>query len=549
MRPWWCVWMLGCSAPSVDPPDPVDSPVDSETAPPIDSAPPVDPLLTVGPERACADPSLRATLGPYTEPLAPGDWATQIVDPGAATLFQGGGVTATDLTGDGEVDVVLPGIAAPQLLLGTAEGLFTDVTATHLPAADSSRAVSATPGDPDGDGDLDLYLARYNQPDQYWQNQGDGQFVDATASIGLDPLTRTRTTTATWVDYDGDLDLDLFVGAFGPFFVAGRPPGDPSQLWENLGDGTFADRSELLPEPVQQGYVFVGGWYDLDGDGDRDLYTVNDFGHVFPNVLAWNDGGSFRVDDGSAGLHLAVQGMGLSWGDLNADGLVDLVVADWANNAVLLGQPGGRWFEAADLLGLQPDATRDQVVGWATVLADLDNDGDLDLVEGFGHIFNQPTPPAQPDEIYVQQPDGTFRPEGAAWGFSHPGQTRGVLALDLNHDGWLDLLRRDLTGPATLQLARCGAEAWTTVRLQADPPNRFAVGAELSLTVGGRTYRRTVLAGGESVLSTGPTDLHVGLGDASQIDRLEVRWPDGRRSELFDLPTRRLLTLHAPRLR
>jgi hypothetical protein len=546
------VWLLCLACTPSAGTDPVVEPeTDTPAGPTEDSEVPTDdtdraePLTSVivGPEIVCADPALRATLGPYTSPEARGDWANQLVDPARATLFQGGGLSVADFDGDGVLDVVLPGVEQTQLLFGRPDGAFVDVSATHLPEGSHARAASAIPADPDGDGDLDLYVARYNEPDLYWRNLGDGAFEDATAAAGLDATPVARSTAASWADYDGDDDLDLFVGTFGPFFSNPRPPGDPSVLWENLGDGTFAHRGDLLPQEVHDGWVFVGGWYDLDEDGDRDLYTVHDFGDLWPNVLAWNEGGTFRADDGSAGLNVGLQGMGLSWGDLNGDGLIDLAMASWSANAAMIGVGPDTWFDAATVLGLQPDRPRGQEIGWASVLADLDNDGDLDMAQGYGHIYNQDAPADQPDELYVQQEDGAFRPEGAAWGFNHLGQTRGVLAVDLDGDGWLDLLRRDLTGPATLQYARCGAEAWTRLRLEDKGPNRFAVGAEVRLWSGDRQWSRVVHAGGESVLSAGPTELHVGLGAAHLLDRVEVRWPDGERSLYEDLPVRRLLTI------
>jgi hypothetical protein len=270
---------------------------------------------------------------------------------------------------------------------------------------------------------------------------------------------------------------------------------------------------------------------------------VHDFGGSAPNVLSWNDGGTFRPDDGSAGLNIAMQGMGLSWGDIDGDGTVDLAMAGWSRNVIMLGAREGSWFNATSSLRFEAHRTSGQSIGWSSMMGDLDNDGDLDIAQGYGHVYNQNVTSQQPDDLYIQQDDGVFRRKGAAWGFAHEGQTRGVLTVDMNGDGWLDLIRRDLIGPATLQLARCGEASWSIVRLQDEPPNTTAVGAQVHFTAGERSWSRMISAGGQSVLSSGPEEAHVGLDDVEIIDQIEVVWPDGTRTQHPQLPTRRVITL------
>lgn len=529
--------MCAALAAACAPPDDTPTDTDSTTDVPRDTAPLPSTSFTVHPAPGCADPTARTQLGPLAPPLVGGDWAAQPFDPTPREMFAGGGLTIADLDGDGHLDILLPGVGASQLFLQTTTGTFVDAS-ERLPQG-ATRATAATAGDYDGDGDLDLFVGRYDEPDQLWRNDA-GWFTDVTAATGLTDVDPGRTGGASWADPDRDGDLDLFVAGHGGLRGVDRTPGDPSRLLRNRGDGTFEDVSDLLPARVHDGYTFIGGWHDLDDNGWPDLYLVNDFGNVWPNVVMWNQAGTLSMDD-ARGLDAGIQGMGLGVGDLNGDGVVDVAVAGWGNNRLLVSDQDA-WFDAHRAAGLQGDRARDQVVGWSMELGDLDNDGDLDVIEGFGHIWNQQTPPDEPDEIFLNE-GTTLRPVGTAWRFDHPGQTRAVLAVDLNQDGWLDLVRRDLSGPATIQLARCGDAAWTRISLVGDAPNGHAIGAQVRVTAGEHTYTRTLDAGSTSLLASRPPVAHIGLGQAEAIDHIDVRWPDGTTTRYGPAPVRHPLTL------
>ena len=172
--------------------------------------------------------------------------ATVPFDATATELFEGGGLAVVDLNDDGHLDLVLSGADAPALLWGTSKG-FTPADASVLPSA-PDRGVGVTAADVDGDGDLDLFLARYRRPNLLWRNDGD-RFVDITKAAGVSGETNARTVTASFHDIDHDGILDLFVGNFGPFFAQDRPPGEPSELYRGMGDGTFVPWD--APSPPQ----------------------------------------------------------------------------------------------------------------------------------------------------------------------------------------------------------------------------------------------------------------------------------------------------------
>ncbi|MCB9665511.1 MAG: CRTAC1 family protein [Alphaproteobacteria bacterium] len=488
----------------------------------------------------CADPDARQAVGPLRPADTQGDWGAQPFDPERRTLFTGGGLTVADLDGDGRHDVFLPDLVASRLYLQTPDGRLA-LADDRLPALDRDLVVSATAADVDDDGDLDLFVARYGGTNALWRND-DGRFVDVTKEAGVagDPL--GRTAAGSFADLDRDGALDLFVATHGGLDGVGREPGPPSHLYLGRGDGTFHEVSERLSEDVQTSYTFLGGWHDLDDDGWLDLYVVNDFGNRRPNRVMWNREGVLVPDASGSGLEVGLQGMGLGVGDLDGRDGPEVVVAGWGNNR-LLQRAGGSWYDVHEAAGVRGDAGRLQVVGWATELGDLDHDGDLDVVEGFGHIWNQRTPPAQPDEIFRNDGPAGFTRVGQAWGFDHPGQTRAVLAVDLDGDGWLDLLRADLTGPATLQRARCGHLASLVIRPRQAGANAFAVGARVRVIAGERTWTRWVHAGGTSILASGPPEVHVGLGSLAEVDGFEVTWPDGVVERFEGAATGRVVTL------
>jgi hypothetical protein len=233
--------------------------------------------------------------------------------------------------------------------------------------------------------------------------------------------------------------------------------------------------------------------------------------------------------------------MGLGVGDLDGDADLDVVVPGWGGHALMLRE-GDRWFQAQDALGLVADRPRGQVIAWADELADLDHDGDLDLVVGYGGIRGQRPPLEEPDEIHLNDGRGHLTAVGAAWGFDHLGATRTVLAADVNGDGWLDLVRGDAYGQPTVHRARCGEAAWSIVRLEQPGPNRAAIGAEVRARLGDRWLWRALGAGWTSVLGSGPAEAHFGLADAESVT-IHVRWPDGREDVVAGLPTRRVVTL------
>jgi hypothetical protein len=457
----------------------------------------------------------------------------------------GGGVVVADLDEDGLLDVFLPGPDISRLYRQVAPRVFEDVAATMLEGVNLSEASAASAADADGDGDLDLMVVRYMRSDVFLRNEG-GRFVDRTAEVGLSSPDWPGTGSA-WADWDRDGDLDLVVVRYferrgGGGVLAGD---QVNQLFRNLGDGTFIDDAARLPDVAKDGPTFTMGWHDLDDDGWIDLYVCNDFGQLRPSELLWNREGVLVRDDGSSGLRFRMDGMGMGVGDINGDAVEDFVFSSQMRVEAAESQ-GGVWFRTDEARQLKAyPHERGQVFGWGTELADLDADGDDDVVIGYGHWTDSDGDISQADSLYRQQPDGTFVDVAPEEGMDDGGPTRGLIVADVDRDGCADVVRRQIGLPTLVDFGGCEGR-WLGVELVGGDGNTRAVGAAVFVEADGRRWTRTISAGSTSLFSGGPPEALFGLGDARRVD-VEVRWPDGGVDRYPDVRTSQRLVLRQGR--
>ena len=227
---------------------------------------------------------------------------------------------------------------------------------------------------------------------------------------------------------------------------------------------------------------------------------------------------------------------------------MDLAIAGQQEIALLMSTDDETWYRADTALDLTVDGI-ERVTAWSTNLADLDNNGRIDAIATFGPSDPDEDPgfidpEEQPDGLWLQQPDGKFLDQATEWGMDQTTHSRVVGAIDLNGDGWLDVIKSSRKARTDVWMARCGTESWLRVRLEGSSGNPHGLGARVQVESASGTQTRWMTSGAPGYLLSAPYELHFGLGDDPQIDRLEVRWADGSVDEWVDLEGRQFVHAH-----
>ena len=522
---------------------------DTGTVPSLHSSgAPVDIVLRSNPP--CLAPEARDSA-PFDINVTAGGWSNQYVPWTDPTAGRGWGIAVEDFNHDGELDIFLPNYGADELFLSDGlGGLQRSESAIPASARDDrdvdTTGVAAT--DIDGDGDIDLYLSNRG-PDRLLRNDGHGQFEDISvfSGIGSEDL---DSIGAAWGHLDDDGLPDLFVATY---FMGIFPyedladghlaAGDPNKLYRNLGDGRFEDISHTLPDAASATFAFSAGWHDVDLDGRADLIIVNDLGPIVaPNFVLRNTGGALEDWSSLTALDVSIYGMGMGVGDINGDTKPDFLFSSWDDLISMESDPEGDWFENSLGRGLTSNWV-EQHVGWGVELMDLDNDGKLDVSVPFGAHVMDPTEASYFDQSYglvnpdaqknmvFRASDSGFESVAAEWGLDIADQSRAVLSADLNGDGWLDLVGRSLDSPAQIHMARCGTAKSLSLRLHDRSPNTHGLGVTVRASTVDGVQVRTMNAGSTGIASSGPHVLHFGLGTASRVD-LSIDWLDGSQTHI-----------------
>ncbi len=386
-------------------------------------------------------------------------------------------------------------------------------------------------GDFDGDGRRDLVMTM-GVPVVAWG----GAEPDFAPEGGRGAQLGTMRTGASSIDaapadLDDDGDLDLLVAWSAPNH------SDPSlmrgQLLRNDGTGTFTAEDIAASEDVW-GPAFDFSVRDIDGDGHLDAYLCNDMGfEVAPNRVLLGDGTGSLTARTNDGLDQRLSCMGSSWGDIDADGALELYIAESAQHLLMKRAAEGTWYEVGASMGLGGRFARGEMI-WGSSLVDMDNDGRMELLVGTGDFWVADAQPNTP-WWYEQDASGVFVEVGAARGFPRTAHTRGVVTQDLNDDGVVDLVLSDAVRTPWVYLSEgCTADAW----IEIDAPT----GSEVLVEAGG--VRRAARIDTESGWgSTGPARAHLGLADAEVVDRVTLILPGGARRVLAGpLEPRRRLT-------
>lgn len=293
-------------------------------------------------------------------------------------------------------------------------GSFVDATATHLPATAGS-SMDAQAFDADGDGDLDLLVAKEMQPNVLLLNDGTGRFAIAAGHL---PGGTHDSEDVAVGDFDRDGDLDAVVAA---------EDDRASELYLNDGTGRFVDGGSRLPRRGVSNSVAAA---DLDGDGDLDLV----FGNAGQNFLFLNGGGHFSDHTHARLPAFDDVTQDVEVGDVDGDGDLDLVFGNVGANRLLLNDGRGFFSEAATgriPLRAAVEETRE------ADLVDIDGDGDLDLY--FANVAFVAGADPQ-DRILVNDGRGWFTDQTGARLGRFPSMTVDAEFVDVDRDGFVDLV-------------------------------------------------------------------------------------------------------------
>jgi len=479
----------------------------------------------------------------------------------------GVGAAVADYDGDGLEDLFVNDINGNNhLWRNNGDGTFTDMAAAAgLPVGVSAVSSSGSSfADIDNDGNPDLLILFNQTPNRLFHNNGNGTFTEITATAGINQVTPQNNISATWGDYDNDGYLDLYVTVHAD--CNGTNQND--HLYHNNGNLTFTDVTNLLGGSTAadvNGRGMVVEFVDYNQDGRVDIYLGNDVGtqsFSHPNVLWRNDGsdgkGGWIFTDVSAasGAGVAVSSMGIGQSDYNRTGRYSLLVTNFGPNFLLQQQSGNTFLQeqgdnpggAHVARGNVPKPSNpgtNQNITWGTAFYDFDNDTWEDIYMAGGSLLNGPT--QYPGAFFLNNQDGTFLDLTILSGTAtvNTSEPTAVFA-DFNQDGFMDFFQAGLSGHPLLfmnnGLSQGNPNHWLELKLVGTTSNRDAVGARIVASVGGVNLLRTVVNGG-AFQGSNSLIQHFGLGAATQVDTLTVYWPSGEVQTLSNVAAGQRMTI------
>ena len=487
----------------------------------------------------------------------------------------GSGVAWIDYDNDGFPDLYFvngaPG-SSNALYHNNKDGTFKDVTEQAGVPGKGGYKTGVAVGDYDNNGYLDLYVTALG-PNLLYKNNGDGTFADVTSAAGVAGGPNEWSTSTGFFDFDRDGDLDLYVVNYLDVRPGDNPycglqkegyrmycnptifDGMADRLFRNNGNGTFTDVSQPagIANPAGKGLGVT--FCDFDRDGDTDVYVAND---LVRNFLYRNNGdGTFLDVTYGAGVGFDPNGkpqagMGVDCADVDGNGLPDLFVTNFSEelNTLYENRGNGIFEDVSTKAGLGSGYIP---LGFGTKMYDADNDGDLDIHITNGHVIDNvklyhPTFTYAQKDLLYENLGGKFRDVSAQSGPALQAARvgRGLAVADFDNDGHLDVVISGVGQPPAL-LRNQGVRGgnWIAIRAQGTKSNGFGLGATVQVKTSERLQVREI-NNVASYLSSNDTRLHVGLGAAKIVQRIEILWPSGAKQTLQDVGVNQILTIKEP---
>ncbi|HUB80936.1 MAG TPA: CRTAC1 family protein [Bryobacteraceae bacterium] len=506
----------------------------------------------------------------------------------AQIASMGAAVSIADFDRDGWPDIYVTNSGEGSrnaLYRNQHDGTFRDV-AEEVGLADLNRpgtgvSMGAVWGDYDNDGFEDVLIYKWGKPELY-HNDGGKHFTRVTEQAGLPAWVNAN--TAVWFDYDGDGKLDLFLGGYYPEDVdlwhlkntkmmpesfEYAQNGGRKYLFHNLGGGRFEEVSEKMGIKSRR-WTLAAVAADLRGTGYPDLFVANDYG---VSELYLNEGGKhFREAGRETGIGYAPKsGMSAAVGDVLNEGRFGVYVSNISEEGILV-QGNNLWMPKAGSNAADPryenlaNSMGVEMAGWSFGMqfGDLNNDGYEDLYVTNGNVSLDRNrsywydyskvaggnkaiisdaanwPPLdgrslagyQHKKIYLNDGSGEFKEVAQLVGVNDVYDGRSLALVDLWNRGVLDAVVANQNGPLLIYKNTVAPENhWIEFELEGSASNRSAIGAEVRVFWNGQQQLQQV-SGGSGFCSQNDRALHFGLGKATAVDRVEIRWPSGKTQTL-----------------
>lgn len=500
----------------------------------------------------------------------------------------GSGAGFADIDNDGDLDLYIVNFPGPftdldsnrkksanMLYQNNGDGTFTDITESAK-VGDTGYGMGCVFADYDGDGFVDLYVTNYGENVLY-RNNGDSTFTDVTQTAKV--TCSLWSASASFADYDSDNNLDLYVCNYVNYDLvkfqqqkeeslqSGKlvpnalnptvfKPQD-NVLYRNNGDGTFTDVTETAGVAASGGRSMQSIFSDFDEDNDLDLYVAND---TSENHIYRNEGNGTFTDVSAESWAADFRGsMGLTAGDYDTDGDIDLFISHWIDQEYVLYRnllkedenAKGIRFVDESYSAMLAEVTLKEI-GWGTALFDYDNDGDLDIFVANGSTFQKLEQPEvlipQHNQLFRNEGDGTFTDVSKSTGIRTipPRVSRGAAFGDYDNDGDVDIFIVNNYAEPTLLRNNASSlknsNNWLHVKLVGINKNRNAIGAKIHLKTSDTTQIREIYAG-DSYMSSNSFIVEFGLGKIEQVQTLQIIWTNGKIQTVQDIPANQLIKI------
>ena len=506
-------------------------------------------------------------------------------------IYVGSGVAIGDINNDGLADVFFGGNqVADRLYLNKGNFQFEDITKKSKAAKNSGWTWGVTMADVNADGYLDIYVSRNGNSanpeerrNQLYINNQDLTFTESAQKYGLADY--GFSTQAVFFDMDNDGDLDMYQVnqvADKKLLLINKIPQDQfkffrDRLYRN-DNGKYKDVSADVGISTDVSYGLSVNATDFNNDGWMDLYIANDYAE--PDFMYYNNGdGTFRNVINEELKHITQLSMGSDTGDINNDGLLDLITTDmtpedhyrsktnmasmsteafntlvkagahrqYMANTLQINTGLGSFSDIANMAGISFTDW-----SWASLLVDLDNDGWKDILVSNGikkdvdnndyrakvqnlgkdatvdDLFQlSKDTPSQAISNYVFRNKGNMEFEKVAeeWGFDTPSFSNGMAYGDLDNDGDLDVITNNIDAPAFVYENKATGN-FLKIDLEGSDKNTFGIGAKAIIYHNGKMQmaENTVTRG---FISSVEHNLFFGLGKDTEVEKVEVFWPNG----------------------